>query len=81
MHRRYWPTTLVVTSPTGNTHTWTLSFGTGGSIAGIGKSLTMSGSGGTLILSGTGDYTGGTTVSAGTLIAASETAIDDGTRT
>ena len=70
---------LVVTSPTGNTHTWTLSFGTGGSIAGIGKSLTMSGSGGTLILSGTGDYTGGTTVTAGTLIAASETAIDDGT--
>jgi autotransporter-associated beta strand protein len=53
--------------------------GTSGSIAGSGKSLTMSGSGGTLVLSGTDTYSGGTIVTAGTLIAASENAIANGT--
>ncbi len=43
-----------------------------------GMSLTLDG-GGLLILSGTDTYTGGTTVDAGTLILASNTAIADGT--
>ena len=59
--------------------TWTLSFGTASSITGVGKSLTMSGSNGTLVLSGTGSYTGGTFVNAGTLVLASNTAFPDGT--
>ena len=47
----------------------TLTFGTSGSIgdAGNNYSLTMSGSGGRLILSGADSYGGGTIVSAGTL--------------
>jgi len=40
-------------------------------------SLTMSGTGGTLILSGTGLYTGGTIVNAGTLAVTSSTALPD----
>jgi len=41
-------------------------------------SLTMSGTGGTLILSGTGLYTGGTIVNAGTLAVTTSTALPDG---
>ena len=52
----------------------TLTFGSASNIAGNGKSLTMSGAGGTLILSGSDSYSGGTSVTAGTLILASETA-------
>jgi fibronectin-binding autotransporter adhesin len=66
---------LVVTS-TGSTP-WTLSFGTAGSITDNGNnmSLNMSASNGTLILSGSNSYTGGTTINAGTLIFASSQAI------
>ena len=46
------------------------------SISGIGKSLTLNGPG-TLILSGTGLYTGGTIVNAGTLAVTSSTALPD----
>jgi autotransporter-associated beta strand protein len=58
---------LVVTSTSSNP--WTLSFGTASSITDNGNnlSLTMSASNGTLILSGSDDYTGGTIVTAGTL--------------
>jgi len=55
---------LAVT--TGGTNSWTLSFGTASSIGG-GYSMTMSGTGGTLILSGSNTYSGSTTVSGGTL--------------
>jgi len=55
----------------------TLAFGNSSSITG-GYSLTMSGSGGTLILSGTDTYTGGTNVTAGTLIVTSNAALPDG---
>ena len=58
---------LVVTSTSSNS--WTLSFGTAGNITDKGRnsSLTMSASNGTLILSGSDNYTGGTLVTAGTL--------------
>ena len=58
---------LVVTSTSSSP--WTLSFGTASSITDSGNvlSLTMSASNGTLILNGSNTYTGGTTVSAGTL--------------
>ena len=60
---------LVVTSAASNP--WTLTFGTASSIADnrAGYSLTMSGAEGTLILSGSNTYTGGTIVTAGTLLA------------
>ena len=45
---------------------------------GLAKSLTLDG-GGTLVLSGTGSYTGGTMVEAGTLIVTSDAAIANGT--
>ena len=53
----------------GSTKAWMLGFGTASSISdnGIGYSLTMSGADGTLILSGSNTYSGGTTVSAGVL--------------
>ena len=58
----------------------TLVFGTASSIVQTGShSLTMSGTGGTLILSGSDSYTAGTYVDAGTLIAASGAALADGT--
>ena len=47
---------------------------TGGS-----RSLTMNGADGTLILSGTSSYTGGTNVNVGTLVLANNTAMPDGT--
>ena len=56
----------------------TLAFGKSSSITG-GYTLTMSGVGGTLILSGTDTYTGGTVVTSGTLILTSNTAIASGT--
>ena len=54
-----------------------LTFGTSGNITdnNAGYSLTMSGSGGGLILSGSDSYTGGTIVSAGTLAATAAAAI------
>ena len=54
-----------------------LTFGTSGNITdnNAGYSLTMGGSGGGLILSGSDSYTGGTIVSAGTLAATTATAI------
>ena len=55
----------------------TLAFSNSGSIKG-GYSLTMNGAGGTLILSGTDTYSGGTTVNAGTLIVTSNTALPNG---
>ena len=53
----------------GNGTAWTLVFGTASSITdnGAGYSLTMNGIGGELILSGSNSYSGGTTVSAGSL--------------
>ena len=70
---------LVVTS--GGTSAWMLSFGTASSITDNSgsRSLTMSGSNGTLILSGSNDFGGGTFVTAGTLIVTSNEAIADGT--
>ncbi len=58
----------------------TLAFGQSSSITDNGNqySLTMSGAGGTLILSGSDSYSGGTNVSAGTLIVTSQTALPDG---
>jgi autotransporter-associated beta strand protein len=71
---------LVIAS--GGTNSWTLSFGTAGSIAQSGSgscSLTMSGAGGKLILSGSNDYTGGTIVTAGTLEVTAADALPSGT--
>ncbi len=58
----------------------TLTFGASSSITDNGSqySLTMSGTGGTLILSGSNNYSGGTNVNAGTLIVTSPTALLDG---
>jgi autotransporter-associated beta strand protein len=58
----------------------TMAFGTDSSITDNSNqySLTMSGMGGTLILSGSGNYGGGTNVYAGTLIVTSQTALQDG---
>ena len=58
----------------------TLAFGRSSSIAdnASGYSLTMNGAGGTLILGGSDNYTGGTIVDAGTLILASSSAVGDG---
>jgi autotransporter-associated beta strand protein len=55
----------------------TLAFGNSSSITGS-YALTMSGTGGTLILSGTDTYTGGTNVTAGKLIVTTNTALPDG---
>ncbi len=69
---------LVVT--TGGTTAWTLSFGTASSITddGRGYSLTMNGTGGTLILSGSDTYSGGTNIDAGRLIITNNAALPDG---
>jgi len=55
----------------------TLAFGTASSITdnGGGYSLTMNGNGGTIILSGSNSYSGGTTVNAGTLLATNTVAM------
>ena len=60
----------------------TLTFGTASSITDNGSqySLTMSGTDGTLILSGSNNYSGGTNVDAGTLIVTSPAALPDGFR-
>jgi autotransporter-associated beta strand protein len=71
---------LMVT--TGGTCSWTLSFAAASSIAESGTgnySLTMSGTGGTLILSGSNSYQGGTIVTAGLLEVTSSNALPDGT--
>ena len=70
---------LVVT--TDGTNPWRLSFGTASSITDNDNdlSLTMSASNGTLILSGSDNYTGGTFVTAGTLIVTNADALPDGT--
>jgi autotransporter-associated beta strand protein len=72
---------LVVTTSPSNTNAWTLRFGTASDISQSGSgsfSLTMSGTGGKLILSGTDTYTGGTSVEAGTLVVTSNTALANG---
>ncbi len=58
----------------------TLAFGESSSITDNGNqySLTMSGAAGCFILSGSDSYSGGTNVSAGTLIVTSQTALPDG---
>jgi autotransporter-associated beta strand protein len=56
-----------------------LTFDNLSSITGSGKSLTMSANNGTLILSGTDSYSGGTTVSAGTLEFLESSALPSGT--
>ena len=56
-----------------------LAFGSSSSISGPGYSLTMDGPGGTLILSGSDTYSGGTNVEAGTLEVTSLSAIEPGT--
>ncbi len=70
---------LVVAGSGGSA--WTLSFGTAGSITDNGEdlSLTMNAVTGTLILSGSDNYTGGTTVTAGILEVTNSHAIPDGT--
>ena len=69
---------LTVTSDDDNP--WILTFGTAGGIAESGhERLTLDAPHGKLILSGTGGYTGGTYVSAGTLIVTSASAIADRT--
>ncbi len=70
---------LVVTSTSSNL--WTLAFGAASSITDNSNnlSLTLSASNGTLILSGSDNYTGGTIVDAGTLIATASDAIPYGT--
>jgi autotransporter-associated beta strand protein len=71
---------LVVAAPPGDTSPWTLAFGAAGGIFGSGKSLTMNGAGGLLILNGTDSYSGGTTVTAGTLTVTSAAGLADGSR-
>ena len=61
----------------GGANPWMLSFGTASSITGTGP-LTMNGPGGTLLLSGSDNYGGGTIVEAGTLILTKNTAVADG---
>ncbi len=69
---------LVVTSTSSTP--WTLSFGTASNITDNGNylSLTLSASNGTLILSASNNYTGGTFVEAGTLIVTNSEALPDG---
>ena len=71
--------TLVVSGLAADS--WTLTFGTASSITdnGGGFSLTMSASNGTLILSGSDNYSGGTIVTAGTLIVTNADALPSGT--
>ena len=71
-----------LTMTTGGTATWELSFKSASSISdsGAGHSLTLSASNGILILSGSDNYTGGTFVEAGTLIAMNPDAIATGTK-
>ena len=59
----------------------TLEFGPTGTITdnGAGKALILNAAGGILELSGSNSYSGGTTVADGTLIAAENEAIQDGT--
>ena len=59
-----------LTVTTGSTSPWTLSFGTASSITDnrAGYSLTMSGNGGVLVLSGSNTYSGRTTISAGAIL-------------
>jgi autotransporter-associated beta strand protein len=70
---------LLVSS--GGTNSWTLSFASDAGITdnGAGYSLTMGGSGGTFVLSGSNSYMGGTIVEAGTLEVMDPQAIADGT--
>jgi autotransporter-associated beta strand protein/uncharacterized repeat protein (TIGR03803 family) len=69
---------LTVTSESGNP--WTLTFGTATYLGESGhRRLTLNAANGTLVLSGTGGYTGGTFVAAGTLIVEDAAAIEDGT--
>ena len=74
--------TLVLADSTGLTvsGSGTLAFGSSSSITETGgsQSLTLNAPGGTLILSGTDSYSGGTNVEAGTLIVASNSALLDG---
>jgi fibronectin-binding autotransporter adhesin len=69
---------LVVAGSGGSA--WTLSFGTASSITdnGSGFSLTMDAVTGTLILSGSDNYTGGTFVTAGTLEVTAAAALPEG---
>ncbi len=69
---------LIVTSTSSTP--WTLTFGTASSIIdnGGGMSLTLSASNGTLILSGSSNYSGGTFVSDGTLVVTNPAALPDG---
>ena len=53
----------------------TLAFGNPAASRTTATVLTMNGAGGTLVLSGTDSYSGGTTVTAGTLIVTSDTAL------
>ncbi len=71
---------LLVT--TSGANPWTLTFGAASSIMdnGSGYSLTMAGTGGMLVLAGSNSYSGGTTVSAGTLVGASAYALPAATR-
>jgi len=62
---------------TGSNSGWVLSFGAASTITG-GHSLTMNGNG-TLILGGSNSYTGGTFVTAGTLVATNLNALPEGT--
>ena len=70
-----WPTISTVSG------SGTLEFGPTGTITdnGAGKALTLNAAGGILELSGSNSYSGGTTVADGTLIAAENEAIQDGT--
>jgi len=63
----------------GGTSPWTLSFAAGGiTDHGAGHYLTMDGDGGTLLLSGSNNYSGGTFVFGGTLVATGRYALPDG---
>ena len=66
---------LVVTST--SSKPWQLSFGTAGSITETNgaQSLTMNGASGTLTLSGSNSYLGGTTIDAGVLVAGAANAL------
>ena len=76
-------TTLVLADSTGLSvsGSGTLTFGASSSVTdnNLAYALTMNGAGGTLILSGSDTYNGGTIVEAGTLIATNSVAIPTGT--
>jgi autotransporter-associated beta strand protein len=72
---------LVVNTASAGPSPWTLTFGTAGGISQTGTgsySLTMSGTGGKLILSGTDTFTGGTIVTAGTVVVTSAATLANG---